>query len=180
MDRLKLKSVCESILFVWGDPVEVDLIAQEFDEDKKDVLEIFLELQDEYQKRGSGIEIRRGGDSFQLHTNPENSEALKKFLTPVKEKKLSQSALEVLAIIAYQQPVTKGMIEKIRGIKCDRVVEGLVEKGLIQPLGKAESLGRPMLYGTTEMFLHKFGYEDLSQLPKLEVLEAFEEIEEYV
>ncbi len=178
MDRDKLKSLCESILFVWGEPIDVSTISDELELERDDVLEAMLDLQQEYAERESGLEIRRGNDSFQLCTNPENAEEIRKFLTPVKEKRLSQSALEVLAIIAYQQPVTKGTIEKVRGIKCDRVVEGLVSKGLIEPLGKADTLGKPMLYGTTDLFLHKFGYEDLSDLPKLEVLDAFSEIEE--
>ncbi len=92
--------------------------------------------------------------------------------TPVKEKKLSQSALEVLAIISYKQPITKGEIDSIRGIKCDRVIEGLLKKDLIEEKGRSTAIGRPILYGTTDAFLKHFGFESLKDLPDIENIES--------
>ena len=90
----------------------------------------------------------------------------------MKAKKLSQSALEVLAIIAYKQPVTKGEMEAIRGIKCDRVVEGLMNKNLIEEVGRSSAIGRPILYGTTDTFLKNFGFTSLKELPDIEDIES--------
>jgi len=88
--------------------------------------------------------------------------------TPVKNKKLSQSSLEVLAIIAYKQPVTKSQIDNIRGIRCDRVLETLMAKGLVEECGRSSAIGRPYLYGTTKEFLKLFGFESLKDLPEIE------------
>ena len=90
----------------------------------------------------------------------------------MKVKKLSQAALEVLAIIAYKQPVTKAEIDSIRGIKSDRVLEGLTTKGLVKNLGRSEAVGRPVLYGTTEEFLKNFGFSSLRELPDIEDIET--------
>lgn len=104
-------------------------------------------------------------------TREENADYIKSLCTPVKMKKLSQSALEVLAIVAYKQPVTKGMIESVRGIKCDRVMEGLLKKDLICEKGRSEAIGRPILYGTTDTFLRNFGFSSIKDLPEIEDIE---------
>ena len=90
----------------------------------------------------------------------------------MKSKRLSQSALEVLAIVAYKQPVTKGEIEAIRGIKCDRVMEGLIAKGLVEAVGRSQAIGRPILYGTTDEFLKNFGFTSIKELPEIEDIET--------
>ena len=110
--------------------------------------------------------------SFQFVTRPENAEFIERLCTPVKVKKLSQSALEVLAIIAYKQPVTKGEIDAIRGVKCDRVIDGLMKKELVCVKGKSEGIGRPLLYGTTDNFLKQFGFSSLKELPEIEDIEG--------
>ena len=102
----------------------------------------------------------------------ENIDYIERLCTPVKHKRLSQSALEVLAIIAYKQPVTKGEIEAVRGIKCDRVIEGLARKDLVAEVGRSDAVGRPILYGTTDEFLKQFGFETLKQLPDIEDIEG--------
>ena len=98
----------------------------------------------------------------------ENYEYIRKLCTPVKKRKLTQSALEVLAIIAYRQPVTRGEIESVRGIKCERVIDGLVQKGLVKEAGRSSSLGRPILYATTDEFLRYMDIESIDDLPQLE------------
>ena len=130
------------------------------------------ELQAEYEQEGRGIVIREVNKAFQFVTREENADYVRRLCTPVKAKKLSQSALEVLAIIAYKQPVTKGEMEAIRGIKCDRVVEGLMNKNLIEEVGRSSAIGRPILYGTTDTFLKNFGFTSLKELPDIEDIES--------
>lgn len=173
-----IKSAFESMLFVWGEPLDVKVAAEIFNINWKDAYEYFRELQEEYEKDRRGIQIREIDKSFQFCTNIQNSEYIERLCTPVKEKKLSQSALEVLAIIAYKQPVTKGEIEAIRGIKCDRVIEGLAKKDLIAEAGRSSGIGRPILYGTTASFLSHFGFKDLKDLPDIEDIENFVNMEE--
>ena len=148
-----IKSALESMMFVWGQPLDVKTCADILNISKEDTLQYFLELQEEYEQEGRGIVIRQVNKSFQFVTRAENAEFIERLCTPVKVKRLSQSALEVLAIIAYKQPVTKGEIDAIRGVKCDRVIDGLVKKDLVMVKGRSEGIGRPLLYGTTEAFL---------------------------
>lgn len=167
-----IKSALESMMFVWGQPLEVKTCADLFNISREDAMALFLELQEEYEQEGRGIVIRQVNKSFQFVTRPENAEFIERLCTPVKVKKLSQSALEVLAIIAYKQPVTKGEIDAIRGVKCDRVIEGLMKKDLICVKGRSEGIGRPMLYGTTDTFLKNFGFTSLKELPEIEDIEG--------
>jgi len=163
-----IKSAFESMLFVWGEPLDVKVAAEIFNIGWREAYEYFKELQAEYEQEGRGIQIREIDKSFQFCTNIENSEYIERLCSPVKEKRLSQSALEVLAIIAYKQPVTKGEIESIRRIKCDRVIEVLMKKGLIAEAGRSSGIGRPILYGTTPLFLKYFGFKDLKDLPDID------------
>ena len=167
-----IKSAIESMMFVWGEPLDIKDIAEIFNEDKKTIYECCKELQEEYEQEGRGIVIREVNKSFQFVTKKENLAYIERLCTPVKHKRLSQSALEVLAIVAYKQPVTKGEIESVRGIKCDRVIEGLVKKELIVEVGRSDAVGRPILYGTTDEFLKHFGFETLKELPSIEDIEG--------
>lgn len=167
-----IKSAFESMMFTWGDPLQVKDAAEVFNISKEEALECFLELQQEYEQEGRGIVIRRINQSFQFVTREENADYVRILCTPVKVKKLSQSALEVLAIVAYKQPVTKGEIEAIRGIKCDRVMEGLMKKELVCEKGRAEAIGRPILYGTTDTFLKNFGFSSIKDLPEIDDIES--------
>ena len=169
--RKVIKSAFESMLFVWGQLLPAKDAAEVFDISDADAIGIFQELQEEYEQERRGIRIRRVGKAFQFVTYGENEEFVRRLCTPVKIKRLSQAALEVLAIIAYKQPVTKGEIDAIRGVRCDRVVEGLVTKGLVRDRGRSEAVGRPILYGTTDEFLKHFGFESLKDLPEIEDIE---------
>lgn len=167
-----IKSAFESMLFTWGEPLEAKAVADVFNITRQEAIEYFTELQQEYEQEGRGIVIRRINQSFQFVTREENADYVKKLCTPVKTKRLSQSALEVLAIIAYKQPVTKGEIEAIRGIRCDRVVDGLLKKELICEKGRSDSVGRPILYGTTDIFLQNFGFSSIKDLPQIDDIES--------
>ncbi len=160
------------MMFVWGEPLQVKDIADIFNVDRKDIYNACKELQAEYEEEGRGIVIREVNKSFQFVTRKENREYIERLCTPVRRRKLSQSALETLAIVAYKQPVTKGEIESIRGIRCDRVLEGLAAKDLVTVVGRSDAVGRPNLYGTTNEFLKQFEFESLKDLPKIEDLEG--------
>lgn len=167
-----IKSAMESMMFVWGEPLDIKEVAEIFNIDKKEANVYFKELQEEYEADGRGIVIREVNKSFQFVTRKENLDYIERLCTPVKQKRLSQSALEVLAIVAYKQPVTKGEIEAVRGIRCDRVIEGLTRKNLVAEVGRSDAVGRPILYGTTDEFLKQFGFETLKELPDIEDIEG--------
>ncbi len=163
-----IKSAIESMMFVWGDPLDIKAVADIFNIDRNEVYNYCKELQAEYEEEGRGIVIREVNRSFQFVTRRENIDYIERLCTPVKHRKLSQSALEVLAIVAYRQPVTKGEIEAVRGIRCDRVLDGLEKKNLVAEIGRSDAVGRPILYGTTDEFLRQFGFESLKELPAIE------------
>ena len=165
-----IKSAIESMMFVWGDPLDIKAVADIFNIDRNEVYACCKELQAEYEAEGRGIVIREVNRSFQFVTRRENIDYIERLCTPVKHRKLSQSALEVLAIVAYKQPVTKGEIEAVRGIRCDRVLDGLEKKKLVAEIGRSDAVGRPILYGTTDEFLRQFGFESLKELPAIEVI----------
>ncbi len=171
MKRSAIKSALESMMFIWGEPLDYKTAADVLECDKKQVYDCFVELQNEYMMQNRGIQIIQIDKKFQFGTKKENYDYIEKLCSPLKERKLSQSALETLAIIAYKQPITKAEIEEIRGIKSLRVLEGLLLKGLIEEKGREDKIGRPILYGTTELFLQKFGFKNLSDLPDIEEIE---------
>ena len=171
MNKKTIKSAFESMMFVWGEPLPAKTAGEVFEISKQEAVEVFRELQEEYEQEGRGIVIREVNGAFQFVTREENSAYIEKLCTPVKAKRLSQSALEVLAIVAYKQPVTKGEIDAIRGIKCDRVIEGLEAKKLVEAIGRSNAVGRPILYGTTDTFLKNFGFKSIKELPEIDDLE---------
>ena len=170
--KKSIKSALESMMFVWGEPLDVKTAADVFNMNRQEIYECFLELQKEYEQEGRGIVIREVNKAFQFVTREENADYIERLCTPVKARRLSQSALEVLAIVAYKQPVTKGEIEAIRGIKCDRVMDGLIRKDLVCEKGRSDAVGRPILYGTTDAFLKNFGFSSLKELPPIDDLEG--------
>ena len=167
-----IKSAFESMMFTWGEPLDAKMAADVFNISKQDAYDYFKELQAEYEQEGRGIVIREVNGAFQFVTREENADYIERLCTPVKAKRLSQSALEVLAIVAYKQPVTKGEIEAIRGIKCDRVMEGLMAKNLVEAKGRSEAIGRPILYATTDTFLKNFGFTSIKDLPEIDDIES--------
>ena len=141
--RKVMKSALETMMFMWGEPLEVKDAADVLEAERSEVRELLRELQNEYEQEGRGIRIREVDDAYGFVTYIENDLFVKKLCTPVRVKRLSQAALEVLAIIAYRQPVTRSEIDSIRGIKSERVIDGLVDKELIEVTGRSEGVGRP-------------------------------------
>ena len=183
-NKERIKSAFESIMFIFGEPIEAKLAAAAVGIDKGEALECFRELVSEYESREGGIRVRETDGRFGFVTYEENFDYIRAITTPAKDRRLSQAALETLAIVAYKQPVTKSEIDSIRGIKSDRVIEGLVLKELIEDRGRSNAIGRPTLYGTTKKFLEYFDLKDLGELPTLEdeelenAIRSFGEIDE--
>ncbi len=175
-----VRSALESMMFIWGEPLAARTAADVLNITEAEVKEAFEALTEEYEQEKRGIRVRRINKGYQFVTAEENGTYIERLCTPVKRRRLSQSALEVLAIVAYRQPVTKGEIEAIRGIRCDRVLEGLMNKDLVEVKGRSEAIGRPNLYGTTDAFLRYFDLADIKELPDIQDIEQVMELpEEY-
>ena len=167
MEDEKLKPAIEAILFACGTPAELTKIAQALEIKEEKAEELLKSLMEDYSNRKSGIKIVRLGKSYQMCTEKEYAEIIRTVLDLRRNSPLSQAALEVLAIIAYNQPVTKAFVEQIRGVDCSGVVSSLVARELIEEKGRLELPGRPLIYGTTENFLRCFNVSDVSELPPL-------------
>ncbi|MBR0415412.1 MAG: SMC-Scp complex subunit ScpB [Clostridia bacterium] len=161
------KSAIEAMLFAAGEPVEAEKIATVLEIKPQEVSELVGSLQKEYESRHSGLCILKLGESFQMCSRKEYIEVIRNLLELKKNTPLSQAALEVLAIVAYNQPVTKAFVEQVRGVDCSAVLRSLTEKAIIEEKGRLDLPGRPLLYGSTENFLRCFGLESLEDLPEL-------------
>lgn len=153
----------EAVLFVAGDPVEYATLANALELREQDIPLLIADLRQRFN--GRGIRLQDQAGTLQLVSAPEATSALERFLGVSQPQKLSPAALEVLAIIAYRQPVTRAGLEAIRGVDSSGVVRSLLARELIYEVGRAETIGRPVLYGTTSQFLHIFGITSLAELP---------------
>ncbi|MGN0997360.1 MAG: SMC-Scp complex subunit ScpB [Candidatus Ventricola sp.] len=160
--------IVEAILFVTGDAVEKRDLCRALEISEKQLEETLDALESGYDFDRRGLRLLRFGAHVQLATRPDYAPYVEKLLQPVQKQSLSQAVMETLAVIAYRQPVTKGEIEQVRGVKCDYSVQSLAAKGLIQEVGRRETLGRPILYGTTDAFLRHFGISSLGELPEID------------
>ncbi|GGJ10731.1 hypothetical protein GCM10008022_19840 [Paenibacillus hunanensis] len=179
MKSQKLKAVIEGMLFLAGEEgLNVRQIA-EVTEQPVDVVQIAIdELQADLKKARRGIQIIHIAGCYQLSTLPAHAVYYKRLADSPSRSSLSQAALETLSIIAYRQPITRVEIEEIRGVKSDRALYTLVNKDLIQEVGRAEAIGRPILYGTTKSFLNYFGLSGLRELPDASQFETEGDLEE--
>ena len=164
----KLKPIVECLLFVASEPVSAKDIAEALELEEVRVEEAIQDLRQSLA-HVSGLQIVRVAGGYQLCTRPEYSEYVSMFLRP-SPYKLSKAALETLAIIAYRQPVTQPEVEAIRGVSADGVMKNLLDKGLIREVGRRPTVGRPILYSTSEQFLQHFGINDLTDLPDVDEL----------
>ena len=172
MDNKNMPGIVEALLFVSGEPVEVSDLAHALDLTVLEMEEVLDQLALHYDTERRGLRLNRYGGQVQLSTRPEYAHYIETLLQPVQKQALSQAVMETLSIVAYRQPVTKGEIEAIRGVKCDYSVQMLLTRGLIQEAGRREGLGRPILYATTDAFLRHFGIEDLDALPGIPELDG--------
>lgn len=166
MKKDNLKSILESILLVAEKPVSAKELSACSGAMLSDVQKTLAELIDQYKDRG--MKVIKKGEYFSLVTAPENAEAVSRFLNEELRHDLSEQALEVLSIITYKQPVTRIDVEEIRGVASDQLLRNLMIRGLITEVGRKESPGRPILYGTTMEFLQYFGLSDEKELPEFQ------------
>lgn len=161
----ELEKSVQAILFASGDPYEKDRLAKVLDIDRETLEQVVQRVNDLYQQ--TAFVILNLDQSYQMVTREEYAAVIREALEVKNNTPLSQAALEVLAIIAYNQPVTKSFVEQIRGVDSGSVVNSLVAKGLVQEMGRLEIPGRPISYGTTEHFLRCFGMQSIETLPKI-------------
>lgn len=175
-DSDRLKGIIEGVLFASGDPITIREIGEIINASEKKVEELVERLSKDYKKESRGLHIIRFNNKVQLSTKPEYGDYIKRLIKPGGRQNLSQAALETLAIIAYKQPITRIEIDEIRGVRSDRAIATLIERGLIKESGRLDAPGRPIIYGTTDDFLKYFGFKNIKELPEL--IEFNMEIEE--
>ena len=161
------RGAIEAILFASGEPVSAARIAEVLEIDLKTAKNLLDSISDDYENRESGICVLKLGDSYQMTSNKEYADKVRAALDIRRNQPLSNAALEVLAIIAYNQPVTRAFMEQIRGVDCSGVVANLCEKELIEEAGRLDLPGRPIAFKTTANFLRAFGISSLDLLPAL-------------
>ncbi len=167
MNKQQTIAALEAVLFASGDPISIDRLSQTFELKPEEVEKHIKELEKKYENGNSGFYVVRLENTYQLVTREEFAPYIKKAFDIKRRTPLSPAALEVLAVIAYNQPVTRAFVEQVRGVDCSGVMSTLVEKGLIEERGRLELPGRPLLYGTTKTFLRSFSLSDLGDLPPL-------------
>jgi len=166
MDYDKLKGVIEGLLFISGDEgIDAKEISEITQVSEDEIIDLIEDMKADFRRAGRGIQIVEVAKAYQLTTLPEHAEYFERLASSPSQSTLSQAALETLAIIAYKQPLTRTEIEEIRGVKCEKALNTLISKHLIREAGRAEGIGRPILYATTKDFLEHFGLRELSDLP---------------
>ena len=160
-------AAAEAILFAAGEPLEISRMAEALELENEQARELADELAAIIERRGGGVTLLRLGDKVQLCTRPLYADAVRAALELKRNQPLSPAAFEVLAVVAYHQPVTKAYIEQVRGVDCHNIVSNLCRKGLLEERGRLDLPGRPLIYGTTEEFLKCFCMESLDELPQL-------------
>ena len=167
MNDKEIVSALEAVLFASGEPISKKRIAEALSVDVKNIDKYAKMLSDSLALRNSGLCLLKLENTYQMSTKTEYAEYIKKAFDIKRKTPLSPAALEVLAVISYNQPVTRAFVEQVRGVDCSGVIATLLEKELIEERGRLELPGRPLLYGTTKNFLRCFSIGDLSELPPL-------------
>ena len=167
MEFQKLKSIIEGLLFMAGEEgLTKRQLADIMSIDADYAEELVLDLQRDLEREERGVQIGIFAGTFRLTNNPNHAEYFERMAYTPTRAQLSQAALETLSIVAYKQPITRVEIEEIRGVKCERAIHTLVMKDLIEEVGRADAIGRPILYGTTKTFLDSFGLASIKELPE--------------
>ena len=181
--KTKLKGIIEAVLFTMGESVTLERLAFVLEKEPEDLKVILEEMKSDYNEEERGICLIELDGAYQICTKIETYDYVRKLVSQPKKRSLSDVMLETLSIIAYKQPVTKQEIEAIRGVKCDFAVNKLIEYKLVKELGRLETLGRPIVFGTTEEFLRCFGVSSIEELPDIDEVtkqnfmdEAMEEV----
>ncbi|GGG57282.1 SMC-Scp complex subunit ScpB [Paenibacillus radicis (ex Gao et al. 2016)] len=179
MDYPKLKSIIEGLLFMAGDEgLNKRQLADIMQLDADLAADLVYDLHRDLAREERGIQVAEVAGSYRLTTHPDHAEYFERMAYTPTRSQLSQAALETLSIVAYRQPITRIDIEEIRGVKSDRAIQSLVSKDLIEEVGRAEAIGRPILYGTTKSFLDYFGLPSIKSLPEPKQVDMEEALEE--
>lgn len=168
MDSTYLKGIIEEILYIWGEPIDInDLSKIIFDAEKSEIRRAIYEMMEERNENLSGLIIKKYENKYQFSTRSEHEKYISNIVKK-SEKNLSNSSLETLSIIAYKQPITRAEIDKIRGVKSQSTIDSLLDKKLIRENGRLDKIGKPIIYITTDLFLKYFNISSLDQLPKID------------
>lgn len=179
MDYQKLKSIIEGLLFMAGDEgLTKRQLADILELDADFASELVYDLQRDLQREERGIQIAEVASAYRMTTHPDHAPYFERMAYTPTRAQLSQAALETLSIVAYRQPITRIDIEEIRGVKCDRAIQSLVSKDLIEEVGRADAIGRPILYGTTKAFLDYFGLASIKELPEPKHMDVEDALDE--
>lgn len=180
LNPLSPKAALEALLLVSSDPVSASALAQALDITPGEAASLLAELKVEYEEANRGFQLREVAGGWRLFTHPAFHEQVEAFVLSWDTQKLSQAALETLAVIAYHQPATREQVRGIRGVNSDGVISSLVDKGLVRELGRDAEHGQAILYGTTNAFLEKFGLRSLKDLPDLEQFAPDEQARQFI
>lgn len=175
-----IKGTLEALLLVSSDPVSASALAASLDVAPGEVASLLAELQVEYEEANRGFQLREVAGGWRLFTHPAFHDQVEAFVLSWDTQKLSQAALETLAVIAYHQPVTRETVKGIRGVNSDGVISSLADKGLIREMGRDPQRGQAILYGTTAAFLEKFGLRSVRDLPDLEQFAPDEQSRQFI
>jgi len=179
MNFQELKSIIEGLLFLTGEEgISVTQLAEVTEQRKEIINDALLDLKNSFERAGRGLQVVQIAGNYQLATLPQHAPYFERLAYSPSRSSLSQAALETLSIIAYRQPITRIEVEEIRGVKSERAIHTLVNKDLIVEVGRAEAIGRPILYGTTKAFLDYFGLASLKDLPVMEDIQPSDQLEE--
>ncbi len=180
LESSTLKGALEAMLLVSSDPVSASALAQVLEETPGEVASLLAELQVEYQEKNRGFQLREVAGGWRLFTHPAYHDQVEALVLSWDTQRLSQAALETLAVIAYHQPVTREVVKGIRGVNSDGVISSLVDKGLVRELGRDPQRGQAIIYGTTSAFLEKFGLRSIKDLPDLEQFAPDEQSRQFI
>lgn len=168
MNNYYLKGIIEEILYIWGDPIDIDDLSRIiFDAEKSEIRSAIEEIMAERNEKSSGLLLKKYENKYQFSTRAEHEKYISNIVKK-SDKKLSNSSLETLSIIAYKQPITRAEIDKIRGVKSQSTIDNLLEKKLIKENGRLDKIGKPIIYATTDLFLKYFNISTLDDLPKID------------
>lgn len=180
LDAPSLKGALEALLLVSSDPVSASALAKPLDIAPGEAASLLAELKAEYEDANRGFQLREVAGGWRLFTHPAYHEQVESYVLSWDTQRLSQAALETLAVIAYHQPVTRETVKGIRGVNSDGVISSLADKGLIRELGRDPERGQAILYGTTSAFLEKFGLRSTRDLPDLEQFAPDEQSRQFI
>ena len=180
LETNSLKGALEALLLVSSDPVSAPVLANALDIAPGEAASLLAELKVDYEEANRGFQLREVAGGWRLFTHPAYHDVVEAYVLSWDTQKLSQAALETLAVIAYHQPVTREVVKGIRGVNSDGVISSLVDKGLIREMGRDRERGQAILYGTTNAFLEKFGLRSTKDLPDLEQFAPDEQSRQFI